>query len=92
MELIQKLEAQPRGPYCGSLGWIGFNGDMTMNILIRTFLSGPGTITIPVGAGIVADSDPLREYQETWHKARALVQALKEAGLPATLKFPRKEL
>jgi len=82
MELIQKLEAQPRGPYCGSLGWIGFNGDMTMNILIRTFFLDQGRLHSPSVPVIVADSDPLREYQETWHKARALVQALKEAGLP----------
>jgi aminodeoxychorismate synthase component I len=77
MELIQKLESQPRGPYCGSLGWIGFNGDMTMNILIRTFLLDAGRLRFPVGAGIVADSDPGREYQETLHKAGALLQALK---------------
>jgi anthranilate/para-aminobenzoate synthase component I len=76
MELIQKLEPQPRGPYCGSLGWIGFHGDMTMNILIRTFFLDSRHLAFPVGAGIVADSDPAREYRETLLKAQALLQAL----------------
>jgi anthranilate/para-aminobenzoate synthase component I len=80
MELIQKLEPQPRGPYCGSLGWIGFNGDMTLNILIRSFFLDKGRLRFPVGAGIVADSDPGKEYQETLHKAQALVQALQGTG------------
>jgi anthranilate/para-aminobenzoate synthase component I len=80
MELIQKLESQPRGPYCGSLGWIGFNGDMALNILIRSFFLDKGRLRFPVGAGIVADSDPGREYQETLHKAQALIQALQGSG------------
>ncbi len=77
MEIIHKLEGQSRGPYCGSLGWIGFNGDMTMNILIRTLFLDRGRLRFPVGAGIVADSKPSKEYQETLHKAGALLQALK---------------
>jgi anthranilate/para-aminobenzoate synthase component I len=93
MELIQKLEPQPRGPYCGSLGWIGFNGDLTLNILIRTFFLDQGRLRFPVGAGIVADSDPHREYQETLHKARALLQALQSPGIAGEVfKFlPQKE-
>jgi anthranilate/para-aminobenzoate synthase component I len=76
MEVIQKLEARRRGPYCGSLGWIGFSGDMTLNILIRTIFLDKNRLAFPVGAGIVADSEPAREYQETLHKAQALFHAL----------------
>lgn len=76
MGLIHKLEPQRRGPYTGSLGWIGFNGDMTMNILIRSLFLDKGRLCFPVGAGIVADSDPEREYHETLHKARAMIEAL----------------
>jgi anthranilate/para-aminobenzoate synthase component I len=92
MELVQRLEPQPRGPYCGSFGWIGFNGDTTLNILIRSFFldkgrsEGVGRLRFPVGAGIVADSDPAREYQETLHKAQALLHALNGAASSA-LKF-----
>jgi para-aminobenzoate synthetase component I len=87
MDLIHKLESQPRGPYCGSLGWIGYNGDTTLNILIRSFFLDQGRLRFPVGAGIVADSDPGKEYQETLHKAQALLQALKGAGVTAPVKF-----
>ncbi|OGR92680.1 MAG: hypothetical protein A2992_10260 [Elusimicrobia bacterium RIFCSPLOWO2_01_FULL_59_12] len=85
MELIQKLEPQPRGPYCGSLGWIGYNGDATLNILIRSIFLDKGRLRFPVGAGIVADSDPGREYEETLHKAQALVQALRGSGVGSLL-------
>ncbi len=88
MELIHKLESQPRGPYCGSLGWIGFNGDVTMNILIRSFFLDQGRLKFPVGAGIVYDSDPGREYQETLHKAQAMLQALKGAAAAPILRLP----
>jgi anthranilate/para-aminobenzoate synthase component I len=76
MELIHKLEPHRRGPYTGSLGWIGFDGDATFNILIRTLFLDKDRLCFPVGAGIVADSDPPREYQETLHKAEALLEAL----------------
>ncbi len=78
MELIDQLESQRRGPYCGSLGWIGFNGDITFNILIRTYFLDKGRLCFPAGAGIVADSDPQKEYAETLHKAQALMDALEE--------------
>lgn len=84
MELIDKLESQRRGPYCGSLGWIGFTGDMTLNILIRTYFMDKGRLCFPAGAGIVADSDPQREYFETLHKAHALLEALEPQS---TFKF-----
>src|SRR5262249_14292120 len=76
MEIIADLEPTARGPYCGSLGYIGFDGTMDTNILIRTFTIGRGWVQFPVGGGIVADSSPEREYEETWHKAEGLLRAL----------------
>jgi len=76
MEIIAELEPTARGPYCGCLGWIGFDGAMDTNILIRTFTAGRGWVQFPVGGGIVADSDPSREYEETLHKAAGLLRAL----------------
>jgi para-aminobenzoate synthetase component 1 len=76
MEIIAELEPTARGPYCGSLGYIGFNGAMDTNILIRTFTAARGWLQFPVGGGIVADSDPRREYEETLHKAAGLLRAL----------------
>ena len=76
MEIIAELEPTARGPYCGSLGWIGFDGGMDTNILIRTFTAGGGWLQFPVGGGIVADSEPRREYEETLHKAAGLLKAL----------------
>ena len=76
MEIIAELEPTARGPYCGSLGFAGFDGSMDTSILIRTFTAGRGWMQFPVGGGIVADSDPEREYQETWHKAEGLLRAL----------------
>ena len=58
MEIIAELEPTARGPYCGSLGYIGFDGSMDTNILIRTFTVGRGWMQFPVGGGIVADSEP----------------------------------
>ena len=78
MEIIAELEPTARGPYCGCLGWIGFDGSADTNILIRTFTAGRGWVQFPVGGGIVADSDPAREYEETLHKAAGLLQALAE--------------
>jgi para-aminobenzoate synthetase component I len=76
MELIGELEPTARGPYCGSLGYIGFNGDMDLSILIRTITAGKGWWQFPVGGGIVAQSDPQREYAETWDKAAGMLRAL----------------
>jgi para-aminobenzoate synthetase component I len=77
MEIIAELEPTARGPYCGSLGYIGFDGTMDTNLLIRTFTIGKGWIQFPVGGGIVADSDPASEYAETLHKAEGLLRALR---------------
>ncbi len=76
MEIIAELEPTARGPYCGSAGFIGFDGAMDVNILIRTFTAGRGWLQFPVGGGIVADSDPAKEYDETMHKAAGLLKAL----------------
>lgn len=76
MEIITELEQTARGPYCGCLGYIGFDGSVDTNLLIRTFTIGHGWMQFPVGGGIVADSDPDQEYEETWHKAEGLLRAL----------------
>ncbi|HEX5104994.1 MAG TPA: anthranilate synthase component I family protein [Pirellulaceae bacterium] len=76
MEIIAELEPTARGPYCGALGYIGFDGAMDLNILIRTITAGRGWWQFPVGGGIVAQSSPQREYEETWHKAEGLLRAL----------------
>lgn len=75
MEIIEELEPVRRGPYTGSLGWIGFNGDMDMNIMIRTMLVKDGQAHVQAGAGIVIDSSPKNEYKESLKKAFALWRA-----------------
>ena len=77
MQIIAELEPTVRGPYCGSLGYIGFDGGMDTSILIRTFTIGKGWVQFPVGGGIVADSIPQAEYAETLHKAEGLLRALR---------------
>lgn len=76
MEIIDELEPVRRGPYTGSLGYIGFSGNMDMNIIIRTFLIKDRIAYVQAGAGIVADSDPEKEYYETLKKAEALIKTL----------------
>jgi len=76
MEIISELEPTARGPYCGSLGYIGFNGNAQFNILIRTITATEGWWQIPVGGGIVSKSDPHGEYEETWTKAASLLRAI----------------
>lgn len=76
MEIIDELEPVRRGPYTGSLGYIGFSGNTDLNIIIRTFLIKAGIAYVQAGAGIVADSDPEREYHETLKKAEALIATL----------------
>jgi para-aminobenzoate synthetase component I len=76
MEIIAELEPTARGPYCGSLGYLGFDGTMDTSILIRTITAGRGWWQFPVGGGITAKSDPEREYEETWHKAEGLIRSI----------------
>lgn len=76
MEIIAELEPTARGAYCGSLGYLGFDGALDTSILIRTITASGGWWQAPVGGGIVAQSVPAREYEETWHKATGLLRAL----------------
>jgi para-aminobenzoate synthetase component I len=76
MQIIADLEPTARGAYCGSLGYLGFDGTTDLSILIRTITAGRGWWQLPVGGGIVAQSEPCREYEETWHKATGLIRAL----------------
>lgn len=76
MEIIDELESHDRGAYTGTAGYIGFNRESQMNILIRTAICAEGELSFPVGAGIVADSNPEAEYEETWAKARGFLAAL----------------
>jgi para-aminobenzoate synthetase component 1 len=77
MEIIAELEPTARGAYCGSLGYFGFDGSMDLSILIRTITASRGWWQFPVGGGIVAQSSPEREYEETWHKAEGMLRALR---------------
>jgi para-aminobenzoate synthetase component I len=76
MEIIAELEPDRRGPYCGAIGYLGFDGNMDTNIAIRTYAIKDRRVSFQAGGGIVADSDPAAEYDETLAKARALVAAL----------------
>ncbi len=80
MEIIDELEPHRRGPYSGSFGYIGFGPYMDFNIVIRTILVKNGKAYFHVGAGIVADSIPEKEYQETLDKAAAMMQVLTSTG------------
>lgn len=76
MQIIAELEPHRRGPYCGCIGFISFNGDMDTSIIIRTYVMQNHIVTYQAGGAIVLDSDAEMEYQETLQKARALTQAL----------------
>jgi anthranilate synthase component 1 len=80
MEIIDELEPTRRGLYAGAVGYFGFSGNMDFCIAIRTLLVQNGRVYLQVGAGIVADSDPALEYQETVNKGMALVRALEMAN------------
>ena len=79
MEILDELEPVRRGPYSGSVGYISASGDLDLNITIRTLVVKEGRAYLHVGAGIVADSAPAREYEETLFKAEALLKALRES-------------
>ena len=78
MEIIEELEPNRRGVYCGAIGYIGFNGNMDTNIAIRTLVHSNDTIRFWAGGGIVNDSEMADEYQESFDKAKALLDLLKE--------------
>jgi len=79
MEIIDELEPERRGPYAGSVGYFGFSGNMDFCITIRTFIMKGDNLWLQAGAGIVADSDPHREFEETVNKSMALRRALELA-------------
>jgi len=79
MEIIDEVETTRRGPYTGSIGVFGFDDRATLNITIRTLVNHEGEYRLRVGSGVVHDSVPRKEYQETLDKARALVNAVDEA-------------
>lgn len=79
MEIIDELEPVRRGAYAGAIGFVGFNGNLNTGIIIRTVILHDGWAHIQAGAGIVADSDPNREYDETMYKAEALLRAVRQA-------------
>jgi len=79
MEIIAELEPDKRGPYAGAVGYFSFSGNLDTAITIRTIVMSGGTACVQAGAGIVADSVPAREYEESMNKARALIAAIEEA-------------
>jgi anthranilate synthase component 1 len=79
MEIIEELEPERRGPYAGAVGYFGFSGNMDFCITIRTFVMHGRDLWIQAGAGIVADSDPAKEFEETLNKARGLRRAVELA-------------
>jgi anthranilate synthase component 1 len=75
MQIIDELEPVKRGVYSGAVGYLGFNGDMDLAIAIRTAVLKAGRLHVQAAAGIVADSEPRAEWQETRHKTRAILKA-----------------
>ena len=76
MEIIEELEHAQRGPYAGAVGYFGFSGNMDFAITIRTLCQKDNKLYLQAGAGIVADSDPVKEWEETLNKGRALMRAI----------------
>jgi anthranilate synthase component 1 len=79
LEIISELEPDPRGAYAGMVGYFGFDGNMDTCLAIRTMVGHGNTFSVQAGAGIVADSDPATEYQETVNKATAMLKAIEVA-------------
>ncbi|HEV8378898.1 MAG TPA: aminodeoxychorismate synthase component I, partial [Tepidisphaeraceae bacterium] len=77
MEIIEELEPVRRGPYCGAIGYLSADGQMQFNVAIRTIVVNQGRAYVSVGGGIVADSNPADEYDETMVKAQAMFDVLK---------------
>jgi aminodeoxychorismate synthase component I len=80
MEIIHELEDGPRGIYCGAIGCFGYHGETSFNIAIRTLVRDGSRLIYQVGAGIVADSEPQMEYEETLHKAAGIRLAVAEVS------------
>jgi len=80
MQIIEEIEPNRRGIYCGTIGYIGFDGNMQTNIAIRTLIYSLGKIRYWAGGGIVTDSDVDTEYQETLDKTTAMYKLLQHFG------------
>jgi para-aminobenzoate synthetase component 1 len=87
MEIIAELEPTSRGPYCGAIGYLGFDGSLDSNIVIRTYCVKGDDLSFQVGGGIVADSDPALELEESFTKAKALIETLASGGGQARSDF-----
>ena len=83
MEIISELEGEQRGIYAGAVGYFSHSGNQETAIALRTMVMKNGRAYIQAGCGVVADSDPATEYQESLNKAKALLRALDEAELIA---------
>ena len=79
MEILAELESDPRNAYAGMVGYFGFDGAMDTCLAIRTMVGRGDTVSVQAGAGIVADSDPSTEFQETVNKASAMLRAIDAA-------------
>ena len=84
MQIIEELEPNRRGVYCGAIGYIGFDGTMDVNIAIRTMVYSRGTVRFWAGGGIIADSKLEDEYQETFDKAAAMLKLLRQSAVSQT--------
>ncbi len=84
--IISDLERVARGPYCGSLGYLGLDGSADFNLLIRTFVTGGGVVSFSAGGGITAASDPAAEYAESLHKAEGMLRVLDALEIGGTVK------
>jgi len=79
LEIIADLEPDARGAYAGMIGYFGFDGNMDTCLAIRTMVGRGNSFSVQAGAGIVADSDPPNEFQETVNKASAMLKAIDAA-------------
>ena len=82
MEIIAELEPTTRGPYCGAIGYLGFDGSMDTSIAIRTMIVKGGHVSFQAGGGITAQSDSADEYDESLTKAKAMIAALGGEAAP----------
>lgn len=80
LEMIEQLEPTRRSLYTGAIGWVGWNGDLELNIAIRTAIAEQGEYRVQAGAGLTSDSVPIDEYYESLTKAKALIEALRHTG------------
>ncbi|GJQ26635.1 MAG: aminodeoxychorismate synthase, component I [Phycisphaerae bacterium] len=93
MQIIHELEAAPRGAYCGAIGWVGLNGDLMLNLAIRTMTAHQdGTVQFHVGSGIVADSVPDEELAELNAKAVGMLAAIESRSCESEPPLPRRDL